>query len=206
MDKKTPETQEVKAEEPSKEKKDGPLWQIVEAVLFSTNHALSIPQIKKITGIKEGGKIPAIITDLNNFYKKHNRTFLIKKVSGGFQLRTDSRYQKWIKKGRIIKPIQLSPSVMETLAIVAYKQPVTRVEIEEIRTVDCTYALRSLLDKKLLRITGRKEIAGRPILYGTTNYFLEVFGFNTLNDLPRPEEFDILPGLEADTEIVETED
>lgn len=173
-------------------------WQLVEAVLFSSNHALSVPQIKKITGLTESGKITEIIANLNEFYKLHNRTFAIRKVAGGYQLRSLPKFKNWIRRGKIVKPIQLSPSVMETLAIVAYKQPITRAEIEEIRSVDATYSLRSLLDRKLIKIAGRKEIPGRPILYATSSYFLEVFGFNSLKDLPRPEEFDILPDQEID--------
>lgn len=176
-------------------------WQLVEAVLFSTQHALSVPQIKKITAIKESGKVVDIIKELNQFYKEHHRTFLIQKVAGGFQLRTVIGFKQWVKRGKIIKPIQLSQSVMETLAIVTYQQPVTRAEVEGIRSVDATYALRSLLDRKLIKISGRKEIAGRPLLYSTTSFFLEVFGFNSLNDLPRPEEFDILTEPEPDLEL-----
>ncbi len=176
-------------------------WQVVEAVLFSANRALTIPQLRKITGIKESGKLPSIIGELNQFYEENNRVFKIQKVAGGYQLRTTAKYKKWIRKGRIVKPIQLSQSVMETLAIVAYKQPVTRAEVEEIRSVDATYALKSLLDKKLIKIAGRKEIPGRPILYRTSGFFLEVFGFNTINDLPRPEDFDILTNEESEPGI-----
>ncbi|MCG8333145.1 MAG: SMC-Scp complex subunit ScpB [Proteobacteria bacterium] len=179
-------------------------WQLVEAVLFSTNHALSVPQIKKITGLKETGKIAEIIGELNKFYREHNRSFTIQKVAGGYQLRSLPKFRQWIRKGKIVKPIQLSPSVMETLAIVAYRQPVTRADVEAIRSVDATYSLKSLLDRKLIKIAGRKEIPGRPLLYATSSFFLEVFGFNTLKDLPRPEEFDILPDQELNIEVEQT--
>ncbi len=186
------ETEEKLTVAPEAESTGPSDWQIVEAVLFATNHALSIPQLKKITGIKETGRLGEIIEDLNQFYRKHNRAFKIQKVAGGYHLRTTARFKQWIRKGRIIKPIQLSQSVMETLAIVAYKQPVTRADVEEIRSVDATYAIKSLLDKKLIKIAGRKEIPGRPILYSTSSFFLEVFGFKTIKELPRPEDFDIL--------------
>jgi segregation and condensation protein B len=174
--------------------------QIVEALLFSSQQSLTIQQISKITGIRKSQKIRQLVEELNKFYQGNNRAFYIEKVAGGYQLRTDSRFQKWIKKGRIVKPIQLSQSVMETLSIIAYQQPVTRAEIEDIRTVDATYALRTLLNRKLIRIIGRKEVMGRPLLYGSSKLFLEVFGFNSISDLPRPEDFDILsspeePGL-----------
>jgi len=87
---------------------------------------------------------------------------------------------------------------METLSIVAYQQPITRAEIEEIRSVDATYTLRTLLDKKLVKIVGKKDVAGRPLLYGTTRFFLELFGFKSLSDLPNPEDADII----SDTDTV----
>ncbi len=175
--------------------------QIVEALLFSSQQSLTIQQISKITGIGKNQKIRQLVEELNKFYQGTNRAFYIEKVAGGYQLRTDSRFQKWIKKGRIVKPIQLSQSVMETLSIIAYQQPVTRAEIEDIRTVDATYALRTLLNKKLIRIIGRKEVMGRPLLYGSSKLFLEVFGFNSISDLPRPEDFDILSSSEEPGQI-----
>ena len=199
-----PASQQIELNDSSNEKQEISLSQVVEAILFSSRVSLSVPQIKKISGTKESKIIPTIINELNSFYKENNRSFSIRKVAGGYQLRTDARFKKWIRKGRIVKPIQLSPTVMETLAIVAYQQPVTRADIEGIRTVDATYALRSLLDRKLIKIKGRKEIAGRPILYATTSYFLEVFNFNSLADLPRLEDFDILTDKDNDVKIIET--
>ncbi len=168
------------------------LPQIIEAILFSSQRSLTPKQIAKSLDLKKTGEIRKIIKELNEFYKAHNRSFYIQKIAGGFQMRTDPQFKKWIKRGRIVKTIQLSPSVLETLSIVAYNQPVTRAEIEEIRTVDSTYSLRSLLEKSLIRITGKKEIPGRPLLYGTTKNFLEVFGFEDISHLPRPEDFDIM--------------
>lgn len=174
--------------------KDDPVSesQIIEALLFSSQQSITLQQISKITGIKKTKKILQLLEELNRFYVNHKRAFHIQKVADGYQLRTGSHFQKWIKKGRIVKPVQLSQSVMETLSIIAYKQPVTRAEIEDIRTVDATYALRTLLNRKLIRILGRKEIMGRPLLYGSSKFFLEVFGFNSISDLPRPEDFDIM--------------
>ena len=166
--------------------------QIIEALLFSSQQSLTIQQISKVTGIKHSKKIRKLLEELNPFYRENERAFHIQQVADGYQLRTETRFQKWIKKGRIVKPVQLSQSVMETLSIIAYQQPVTRAEIEDIRTVDATYALRTLLNKKLIRILGRKEIMGRPLLYGSSKLFLEVFGFNSISDLPRPEDFDIM--------------
>ncbi|MCP4757025.1 MAG: SMC-Scp complex subunit ScpB [Proteobacteria bacterium] len=181
------------------------LSQIIEALLFSSRQSLTAQQIAKITGIKEVKKIRSLLEELNEFYQKHNRAFSIHKVAGGYQMRIDVRFRKWIKKGKITRPIQLSQAVMETLSIVAYQQPATRAEIEDIRTVDATYALRSLLDKKLIKINGRKNIAGRPLLYGTTKHFLEVFGFFSLDDLPRLEDFDVITDQENNTDVADTE-
>ncbi len=171
---------------------DETVTQIVEALLFSSQHALSTRQIADIVGFEEAKNVRPIIDELNEFYKNNDRAFSIQRVAGGFMLKTDSKYKKWIKQGKTLKPIHLSPAVMETLAMVAYQQPITRAEIEGIRTVDSTYALRSLLDKKLIKIVGKKEIPGKPLLYGTRKNFLELFGFNSIKELPRIEDFDIM--------------
>ncbi len=168
------------------------LSQIVEAILFSSQRALTLRQIAKILDVKGTREIRRTINELNAAYEGQKRSFLICKVADGFQMRTDPQFKKWIQKGRIVRPVQLSPPALETLSIVAYNQPVTRAEIEDIRTVDATHCLRSLLDKNLIRITGKKEIVGRPLLYGTTKYFLEIFGFDNLSQLPHPENFDIV--------------
>ena len=163
---------------------------IVEALLFSTSQVLTAREIAKSLEIGKTQTVKEIIDELNAFYARHNRAFMIHQVADGYQLRTDAKFRKWIERGKTVKPLRFSPAVMETLAIVAYKQPVTRAEIEEIRQVDATYSLHSLLDKGLIRITGKKEIAGRPLLYGTSTKFLEVFDFQSLTDLPHPEAFE----------------
>lgn len=177
-----------------------PLSGIVEALLFSSQHALTARQIANVLNIKEAAKVRPLIEELNEFYKKHQRAFSIHRVAGGYLLKTDVKFRPWIKKSKAVRPVQLSPAVMETLSIIAYQQPVTRAEIESIRTVDTTYALRSLLDKRLIRIVGKKEIPGRPLLYGTNKQFLELFGFNSLKELPRLEDFDIMSTEEPQQE------
>ena len=168
------------------------LSRIIEAILFSSQRSLTPKQIAKNLELKGTREIRQVINELNAFYRAYNRSFYIHKAAGGFQMRTDPQFKKWIKRGQTVRPFQLSPSVLETLSIIAYNQPVTRAEIEDIRTVDATYSLKSLLEKNLIRITGKKEILGKPLLYGTTKYFLEIFGFDTLNQLPQPENFDIM--------------
>lgn len=163
----------------------------MEALLFATEQVLTIAQIQKATGLEGAKNIRAFIAELNEFYEAHDRAFRIHSIAGGFQLRTEEKYKSWIKKAKTVKTIQLSMAVLETLSIIAYKQPVTRSDIESIRTVDASYSLRSLLDKNLIRISGKAELPGRPLLYSTSRYFLEVFGLKNLDDLPQPEDFDI---------------
>lgn len=112
----------------------------------------------------------------------------MQEVAGGFQFRTNPELAQWIKKLKNSKPHSLSPQAMETLAIVAYKQPIVKSEIESIRGVDVGGPLKSLLDKKLVRIVGRKDVPGKPIIYGTTRRFLEVFSLKDLLDLPNLRE------------------
>lgn len=174
--------------------------QIIEALLFSSPQPLTTSQISKLVGIKytEARKI---IQELNNFYAEHQRAFSIQKVADGYQLRTAVEYKKWIHNSKTIKPLQLSKSVLETLSIIAYKQPITRGEIEEVRTVDSSYTVRSLLNKKLIRIAGKKELPGRPLLYATTRQFLELFGLKSLSELPLPEDLDLDLKIPVDEEV-----
>lgn len=162
--------------------------QIIEALLFSTKEPLSIGEIQKITGIKGIKKVRQILKELDDFYQKHDRSFTIEYIVNGYQLRTKEEYSKWIQKNKHVKQIQISNSAMETLSIIAYKQPLSRASIEAIRTVDCSYSLRSLLNKKLIKISGREETPGRPLLYSTSKYFLQMFGLKKLDELPKPEE------------------
>jgi segregation and condensation protein B len=113
-------------------------------------------------------------------------------VAGGYQFRTQSRYNEWIK--RLIRPNapRLSKAALETLAIIAYHQPIIRSDIEHIRGVDSGGVIRMLMERKLIRVLGRKEIPGRPLIYATTKQFLEVFELNDLKDLPTPKEIEEL--------------
>ncbi len=174
------------------------LGQLVEAILFTQSKTLTLPEIAKVLQVEDRARIKEEIGKLNQAYEETGRTFFIQNIAGGYLLTTRSEFQPWIVATKKVRPITLSPSVMETLSIIAYKQPVTRNDVEEVRSVDASYAVRSLLDKGLIRIQGRKEVPGRPLLYGTSKRFLEVFGFKTLGELPRPEEFDL---IESTTQI-----
>jgi len=161
---------------------------VVEAILFASDESLTEARLAGIveTSTKE---IRRIIKNLNEKYQANNNAFRIEQIAGGYQMLTLSPYNHWLKKLlRVRSDNKLSPAAMETLAIIAYKQPVIRADIEAIRGVAVGEVIRSLSYKGLVKIVGRAEILGRPMLYGTTKKFLEVFGLNTLKDLPKVQE------------------
>ncbi len=161
---------------------------IAEAVLFASDESLSAARLADIVGtsIKQ---IRRQVKKLNDKYQANNNAFRIEEIAGGFQMLTLSSYNPWLKKLlRARSDSKLSPAAMETLAIIAYKQPVIRADIEAIRGVAVGEVVRNLMYKGLVRIVGRAEVLGRPMLYGTTKKFLEVFGLNSLKDLPKIEE------------------
>jgi segregation and condensation protein B len=121
-------------------------------------------------------------------YEEDSKGMELVEVSGGYQFRTKPKWAEWVQRLKKSKAVKLSRSALETLAIVAYRQPIIRPTIEEIRGVDSGWVLRTLLEKGLIKIMGRKEMPGRPIVYGTTKAFLELFSLNTLSDLPTPKE------------------
>jgi segregation and condensation protein B len=129
-------------------------------------------------------------------------------VAGGYQFRTKPKWAEWVQRLRKAKAVKLSRSALETLAIVAYRQPIIRPTIEEIRGVDSGWVLRTLLEKGLIKVMGRKEIVGRPIVYGTTKAFLELFSLKALSDLPTPKEIQppLMPEEIPKEEILEVED
>jgi len=161
---------------------------VAEAVLFATDEPISAERLAKIieTGTKQ---VKEHIKNLNDKYQAGNNAFRIEQIAGGYQMMTLGLYNHWLKKLlRARDDGKLSPAAMETLAIIAYKQPIIRADIESIRGVAAGEVLRSLMYKGLVKIVGRAEVLGRPMLYGTTKKFLEVFGLNTLKDLPKIEE------------------
>ena len=161
---------------------------VVEAVLFASDESLTAERLANIveTSVKQ---VRQSIQDLNDKYQAGNNAFRIEQIAGGYQMLTLSPYNYWLKKLlRVRGDSKLSPAALETLAIVAYKQPVIRADVEAIRGVAVGELIRSLMDKGLVKIVGRAEVLGRPMLYGTTKKFLEVFGLNSLKDLPKIEE------------------
>jgi segregation and condensation protein B len=163
---------------------------IVESLVFSSEKPLSVNKIKDIIGDNVSpAQIKQCIDELNNIYKTNQHSFAINEVAGGFQLRTNSEYHPYqLKLHESRNDGVLSNAALETLSIIAYKQPIMRAEIDSIRGVDSSAIIRGLMEKKLVRIAGRGESLGRPILYGTTNNFLEVLGLSSIKDLPKIEE------------------
>lgn len=166
----------------------------VEAILLSVERPIPIAKIAEpiapVLGIEVGAsEIEAAITALNDEYDTQGRAFRIEPVSGGYRLMTRPQHAPVIAAmHRARATTRLSRPALETLSIIAYRQPVTRAELEAIRGVACGEVLRSLLDRKMIKIAGRAEELGRPMLYGTTPQFLDAFGLANIKDLPKPEE------------------
>ena len=165
---------------------------IIESLLFVAEEPLTVDRIKSILTQAETAEIRTAADELAAEYEERQGGFYLDEVAGGYQIRTRPEYTEWIKKLIQPKPLRLSKPALETLVIVAYKQPIIRSDIEHIRGVDCGGVLRVLLERKLVRILGRKEIAGRPLIYATTRRFLEVFDLKSLRDLPTPKEIEEL--------------
>ena len=166
---------------------------IVEALLFASDTPLSVHKLRGILPDMEALAIRRVVDALNEEYERTERAFRIVTVAGGFQMVTLPQYGKWIKQlYRERAATRLSPSALEALAIIAFKQPVIRSEIEAIRGVNTDGVLKTLMERDLIRIFGRSSAPGRPFLYGTTKEFLRYFGLNSLSDLPKPEELKVL--------------
>ena len=161
---------------------------IIESLLLVADEPLSVDRIRSILDQPEKKEIKNALEELMLEYENRKGGFFLREVAGGYQFRTRPEYREWIKRLIQPKPIRLSKAALETLAIIAYKQPIIRNDIEHIRGVNCGGILRMLLERKLVRVLGRKAIPGRPLVYATTKQFLEVFELKNLEDLPTPQE------------------
>ncbi|OFZ75171.1 MAG: SMC-Scp complex subunit ScpB [Bdellovibrionales bacterium RIFOXYD1_FULL_44_7] len=177
---------------------------MIESLLFSAKRGLTAKQLAEVTGASLD-EVRAELSQLRAFYVEQKRAFELSESGAGFLLKTKSQFKDWITSTKEVRPVKLSTSLMETLAITAYRQPVTRAEMEILRGVDSSYALKSLLEKGLLRITGKKDAPGKPMMYGTTLKFLEAFGLKNLKELPQPEEYDLAEGDQITSEVSERE-
>ncbi|MBS3757076.1 MAG: SMC-Scp complex subunit ScpB [Desulfobacterales bacterium] len=167
-----------------------PIKPIIEGLLFISGEPLNAEQIKKV--IPDAGKeeIEAVLADIKEEFEKRNGGFVLHEVAGGFQFRTKPEHREYIHRLFQPSPTRLSKAALETLAIIAYRQPVMRSEIEHVRGVNSGNTIRLLMERKLVRILGRREIPGRPIVYATTQKFLEAFDLKDLKDLPTPKDID----------------
>jgi segregation and condensation protein B len=165
----------------------GRLANIIESLLFASDRPLTLAELKRHVGERDSGKITAALEDLRE--RRAESGVQVVQVAGGYQLRTNPENVAWVSRILAGKPPRLSRAMLETLAIVAYRQPITRPEIDEIRGVDCGPVLKTLLERGLVRMIGKKEEVGRPILYGTTPEFLRTFSLRDLTELPTLREF-----------------
>jgi segregation and condensation protein B len=173
---------------------------IIESVLFASAAPVSLRRLVDILAGPSTKEVLAAVNQLMREYAPGHRGIQLREVAGGYQFRTARENAEWVRAVFREKPARLGRAALETLAIVAYKQPVTRAEIEAIRGVDVDGVLSTLMSRRLIKITGRKEAVGRPLLYGTTAEFLEVFGFRDLHELPSLKELG--PAPDADDEGV----
>lgn len=162
-------------------------------MIFASDVPISADQIKVLVEDVRMEEIQKTVEELNLEYRNTNRTFHIVHIAGGYQLVTHESYAPWVKKlfqGRI--KTKLSQAAMEALSVIAFRQPVSKTEIEAIRGVNCDGVVRTLLERKLVTISGRGEGPGKPLMYNTTREFLRYFGVNDISDLPRPREIEEL--------------
>ena len=163
---------------------------VIEALLFASEKPLTMEQVKGVLDNLDTVEIRKVLEELKQEYEQSNRGIRIIEIAGGFQMITASDFAPFLKKLFKERRVEkLSKPALETLAIIAYKQPVTKLQIESIRNVMVDGVIKNLLDKSLVRIAGRKKAPGRPYVFGTTKQFLEYFGLKSLEDLPKMEEF-----------------
>ncbi len=166
---------------------------VIEALLFSSDKPLTIEQIKNVLDNLQAQEIRAILGEMNQEYESYNRGMRIFEIAGGFQMVTAHTLAPFLKKLYKQRNVEkLSKPALETLAIIAYKQPLTRLDIEALRNVNIDGVMKGLLDKDLIRVSGRKKTPGRPKVYGTTRQFLEYFGLKSLEELPKIGNFSTL--------------
>lgn len=180
---------------------------ILEALLFVSDASLSLERIEAVLDGYSKAEVNRLLADLLEKYRQPDRGILVSEVAGGYRLTTKPEAAPWIQRLRGSKPARLSRAALETLALIAYKQPITKPEIVAVRGVMVDGVLKTLVERDLVRILGRKPEVGRPILYGTSRSFLEYFGFKDLSELPTLKEIEALApnasGKEASHEAVE---
>jgi segregation and condensation protein B len=177
---------------------------ILESLLFTAEAPLSTDRLCELLQEYERSEIKSALADLAAFHQERGGGFELVEVAGGWQLRTRAAFHGYITRHIKTRASKFSQSALETLAIIAYRQPITRAEVEHLRGVDCGGVLKTLLEKHLVRILGKKDIPGRPLIYGTSKEFLEMFGLKDLKSLPTLREIqalDALPQYERQEEL-----
>jgi len=176
---------------------DFDLKHITEAIIFSSPEPVTLDVLRIVIGAKSAGFEPepdaliSVIDELNSDYEAGNHAFRIKQVAGGFSFATKEDFHPWLEHIQHENAFRkITQTALETLAIVAYRQPITKPEIDHIRGVDSGYVVRQLMEKGLIDISGRSESPGRPILYRTSSGFLRHFGLNGIDELPKPREIE----------------
>jgi len=171
------EDREIRSDEEAK--------RVIEAVLFTASKPVTVSELRKIVKGYGAAKIEQILGELKAEYERDGRSFRVGEIAGGYEIATEVKYAPWIFKLELQKRAkQATQSALETLAILAYKQPMTKAEVDDLRGVDSSGVLSTLLERNLLKVVGRKEVPGRPFLYGTTEKFLEHFGLKSIQELP----------------------
>ncbi len=160
------------------------VMQALEAVIFSSEGPVTPARLRRVFRDLTPAKIAEAVHAINTQLDKEGRPYQIAEVAGGYQFRTRPEYGEVLRAAQPERKVRLSRPALESLAVIAYKQPLTRAELEELRSVDCGAILKSLLERDLARIVGRRDAPGRPVLYGTSATFLELFGLASLRDLP----------------------
>ncbi|MDA8414204.1 MAG: SMC-Scp complex subunit ScpB [Desulfobacteraceae bacterium] len=177
---------------------------IIESIIFAAESAVSLDRLCDMLSEFERDDIRVALAELAGSHEGRNGGVHLAEVAGGWQFRTRPEFHQYVVRHVKTKASRFSQSSLETLAIVAYRQPITRAEVEHLRGVDCGGVLKSLLEKRLVRILGKKDIPGRPLIYGTSKEFLEVFGLKDLKSLPTLREIQSLadvPQFERQEEL-----
>ncbi len=165
---------------------------IIEALILASPDPISAAKLAEVIPYCTTAQAKDLVNELNTEYQEQDRSFEIWEVAGGYQIRTRAEFSGYLQKLRKTRALRLSRAALESLAIIAYKQPITRAEVDAVRGVDSGAVVKSLLERRLVRIVGHREVPGRPMLYGSNRRFLEVFGLKSLKDLPALRELDEL--------------
>jgi segregation and condensation protein B len=189
---------EVAEPAPTGEGVRDPALALVEAILLVTDEPLPARKLARTAGLADAAEARRLLRRLQESYERDGSAFQVEELAGGFQLLTRPQFHRWLVRLRSSgDELRLSGAARETLAIVAYRQPIMRADVEAIRGVHCGDMLHLLMDRGLIRIAGRHDSLGRPVLYGTTRKFLQVFGLRSLKDLPQVVELQAPPAQPA---------